>query len=83
VLLDCPNSRFLRLAKRRLGDLFPSIPGQSGFNKRLRELAPQLVETVTLLARLSPSFCDRQTSSRCPLLSIKPRRAEHSGQFAG
>jgi hypothetical protein len=60
VLLDCPNERrFLRLAKRRLGHLFPYIPGQSGFNKRLRLLAPQLLEAITLLARLSPSFCDR------------------------
>lgn len=60
VLLDCPNERrFLRLAKQRLGHLFPYIPGQSGFNKRLRALAPQLVQAVTLLARLSPSFCDR------------------------
>jgi len=60
VLLDCPNeSRFLRFATQRLGHLFPYIPGQSGFNKRLRVLAPQLVQTITLLARLSPSFCDR------------------------
>jgi hypothetical protein len=60
VLLDCPNERrFLRLAKRRLGHLFPYIPGQSGFNKRLRALAPQLLEAITLLARLSPSFCNR------------------------
>jgi len=60
VLLDCPNERrFLRLAERRLGHLFPYIPGQSGFNKRLRALAPQLLEAITLLARLSPSFYDR------------------------
>ena len=60
VLLDCPNERrFLRLAKRRLSHLFPYIPGQSGFNKRLRALAPQLLEAIALLARLSPSFCDR------------------------
>lgn len=60
VLLDCPDERrFLRLAKRRLGHLFPYIPGQSGFNKRLRALAPQLLEAIALLARLSPSFCDR------------------------
>jgi Transposase DDE domain len=60
VLLDCASERrFLRLAKRRLGHLFPYIPGQSGFNKRLRTLAPQLVQAVTLLAQLSPSFCDR------------------------
>ena len=60
VLLDCPNERrFLRLAKQRLGHLFPYVPGQSGFNKRLRSLGPQLAEAITLLARLSPSFCDR------------------------
>ena len=60
VLLDCPNERrFLRLARQRLGHLFPYIPGQSGFNKRLRALAPQLLETISLLAQLSPSFCDR------------------------
>ena len=60
VLLDCPNERrFLRLAKQRLGHLFPYIPGQSGFNKRLRQLAPRLVEAITVLAQLSPSFCDR------------------------
>jgi hypothetical protein len=60
VLLDCPSERrFLRLARRRLGHLFPYIPGQSGFNKRLRALAPQLLAAITLLARLSPSFCER------------------------
>jgi hypothetical protein len=60
VLLDCPNERrFLRLARQRLGHLFPYIPGQSGFNKRLRALAPQLLQAITTLARLSPSFCDR------------------------
>jgi Transposase DDE domain len=60
VLLDCPNERrFLRLAKRRLGHLFPYIPGQSGFNKRLGALAPQLLEAITLLVQLSPSFCER------------------------
>jgi len=59
VLLDCPNERrFLRLAKRRLGHLFPYIPTQSAFNKRLRALAPQLLQAVRLLTRLSPSFCD-------------------------
>jgi len=60
VLLDCPNGRrFLRLAKRRLGHLFPYIPGQAGFNKRLRALAPQLLQAITLLASVSPSVCDR------------------------
>lgn len=60
VLLDCPNERrFLRFAEKRLGHLFPYIPGQSGYNKRLRGLAPTLVRLIQYLAWLSPSFCDR------------------------
>ncbi len=75
VLLDCPNERrFLRLARPRLGHLFPHIPGQSGFNKRLRALAPQLLQAITLLARLSPSFCDRlrllDSTGGCPTFCV-------------
>ena len=41
VLLDCAKERrFLRFAKRRLGHLFPYVPGQSGYNKRVRDLRP-------------------------------------------
>ncbi len=36
VLLDCPNERrFLRLAKRRLGHLFPYFPGLAGLVSRV------------------------------------------------
>lgn len=43
VLLDCPSERrWLRLVHDRLGHLFPYLPGQAGYNKRLRRLAPQL-----------------------------------------
>src|SRR5438445_13715739 len=60
VLLDCPKERrFIRFAKRRLGHLFPYIPGQSGYNKRVRDLAPQTVWLLRYLARVSPSWCDR------------------------
>jgi len=60
VFLDCPNERrFLRFAHTRLGHLFPYIPGQSGYNKRVRALAPQVCLLVNLLARSCPSFCDR------------------------
>ncbi len=60
VFLDCPNERrFLRFARTRLGHLFPYIPGQSGYNKRVRSLAPQVCLLINLLARDSPSFCDR------------------------
>jgi Transposase DDE domain len=43
IFLDCPSERrFLRFARRRLGHLFPYIPKQPGYNKRLRRLAPQI-----------------------------------------
>jgi hypothetical protein len=85
VLLDCPNERrFLRLAKQRLGHLFPYIPGQSGFNKRLRALAPQLVQAVTLLARLSPSFCDRlRLLDSTPVPCAASRETVHRSALAG
>jgi hypothetical protein len=85
VLLDCPNERrFLRLARQRLGHLFPYIPGQSGFNKRLRALAPQLAHAVTLLAGLSPSFCDRlRLLDSTPVPCAASRETVRRSAFAG
>lgn len=59
VFLGCPNDRrFLAIARRRLCHLFPYLPQQPGYNKRLRALAPQIAESIALLAHESPSFCD-------------------------
>ena len=42
VLLGMPNDRqFLALARWRLGHLFPRLIDQSGYNRRLRGLAPE------------------------------------------
>jgi Transposase DDE domain len=60
ILLQCHSERrFLRLARKQLGHLFPYIPKQPGYNKRLRSLAPQLCQVINHLARISPSFCER------------------------
>jgi hypothetical protein len=60
VFLHSPSERrFLRFARRRLGHLFGYIPQQSGYNKRLRALAPQICAVITHLARTSPSFGER------------------------
>jgi hypothetical protein len=60
VLLDCPSERrFLRLARRRLGHLFPYIPKQPGYNKRLRALSGEICRLISHLARVSPSFAAR------------------------
>lgn len=59
VFLGCPNDRrFLALARRRLGHLFPYLPQQPGYNKRLRALAPAIAWAIRALARESSSFCD-------------------------
>lgn len=60
IFLDCHSERrFLRFARRRLAHLFPYIPKQPGYNKRLRALAPRICFLITQLARISPSFSDR------------------------
>ena len=60
ILLQCHSERrFLRLARKQLGHLFPYIPKQPGYNKRLRALAPEICLVINHLARISPSFCER------------------------
>lgn len=39
------------------GHLFPCLPGQPGYHKRLKAAAP-LAKAITHLARSSPSWCD-------------------------
>jgi Transposase DDE domain len=60
IVLQCHSERrFLRLSRRRLSHLFPYIPKQPGYNKRLRRLAPEICTIISHLARISPSFGDR------------------------
>lgn len=59
MLLDVPSERrFLRFARRRLGHLFPYLPKQPGYNKRMRALAPQIVRLLNAIAFASPSWCE-------------------------
>lgn len=59
ILLDCPSERrFLRFALTRLGHLFPYLPKQPGYNKRMRALAAQIVRLLNAVAFASPSWCD-------------------------
>jgi hypothetical protein len=59
MLLGLPNDRqFLALAAYRLGHLFPYLPKQSGYNKRVRGLAGQIARCISHLAEISPSFGD-------------------------
>lgn len=59
MLLGLPNDRqFLALARYRLGHLFPYLPKQPGYNKRVRSLASRIAGCITHLAAVSPSFGD-------------------------
>lgn len=44
------EARWLRYVARHLRHLFPSMPGQSGYNKRLRAALPQIKRIVRVLA---------------------------------
>ncbi len=85
VLLDCPKERrFLRFARRRLGHLFPYIPKQPGYNKRVRALAPEIVRVLGCLARISPSWCDRlRLIDATPVPCGQSRQTVKRSEFAG
>jgi len=59
VFMGLPNDRqFLALAGYRLSHLFAYLPRQSGYNKRLRALTPQIERAINYLAFCSPGWCD-------------------------
>jgi DDE family transposase len=85
MLLGLPNDRqFLALARYRLGHLFPYLPKQPGYNKRVRRLAPQIAQCITHLAAVSPSFGDNlrlldSTPVPCGQSRETVRRSELAG----
>jgi hypothetical protein len=52
------ESRWLRYARRSLRGLFPCLPGQSGYNKRLRKLAATMAWLIRALARDTSLWAD-------------------------
>jgi hypothetical protein len=70
-----------------LGHLFPYLPKQPGYNKRLRALAPTIARVITHLAVSSPSFCDNlrlldSTPVPCGQSRQTARRSELAGLAA-
>jgi hypothetical protein len=88
VFLDCPNDRkFLAFARWRLGHLFPYLPKQPGYNKRVRALAPQILSAINALAFSSNGFCDGlwlldSTPVPCGQSRETARRSELAGHAA-
>ena len=85
ILLGIPSERhFLRFAMTRLGHLFPYLPKQPGYNKRMRALAPQIVRLLNLVAFASPSWCDRvRLLDSTPVPCGSSRETVKRSQFAG
>lgn len=50
--------RWLRFARQQLGMLFPYLPSQPGYNKRLRNLADTICWLITTLARDTSLWTD-------------------------
>lgn len=85
VFLGLPNDRqFLALAKYRLGHLFPYLPKQPGYNKRIRALVPQIARSINYLVFISPSFCDGlRLLDSTPVPCGRSRETVRRSEFAG
>jgi len=85
ILLDCPSERrFLRFAMVRLSHLFPYLPKQPGYNKRMRALAPQIVSVLNAIAFNSPSWCDNiRLLDSTPVPCGASRETVKRSDFAG
>jgi hypothetical protein len=78
------ESRWLRYARRHLHDLFPYLPGQSGYNKRLRKLAGTIGWLTGALARDTTLWTDDvwvvdSTPVECGRSRDTARRSELAG----
>jgi len=59
AIMGIPSDRrFLAVAAKRLGHLFPRLPGQSGYHKRRRRLADAIEWLIGIFAAHSPGSTD-------------------------
>lgn len=88
MFLGIPDDRrFLAVAGYRLGHLFPYLPRQPAYNKRLRALGPRIAQVITHLAVNSHSFGDGlrlldSTPVPCGQSRETARRSELAGHAA-
>lgn len=88
VLLRCDGERrWLRLAPARIGHLFPRLPCQAQYNRRLRELGPVLSMVALWLAQAVPTYLERLrlmdgTPVRCGASRVTVNRSG-LGEIAG
>ena len=88
VLLRCDDERrWLRLAPRLIGHLFPRLLAQSEYNTRLRRLAPLMEAALRWLADATPAAAEMlrlmdATPVPCGQSAVTARRSDLCG-YAG
>lgn len=50
------ETRWIRYASTHLREMFPTLPGQSGYNKRVRAAGPLISSVITALTKDTPSW---------------------------
>src|SRR6058998_1933298 len=85
VFMGLPDDRqFLALAGYRLSHLFAYLPRQSGYNKRVRALTPQIERAINYLAFCSPGWCDQlRLLDSTPVPCAASRETVRRSEFAG
>ena len=78
------EARWLRYARARLRHLFPYLPQQPGYNKRLRGLADTLRWLIGVLARDTDLWTDDVwVVDSTPVECARSREAAHRSELAG
>src|SRR5215475_11013510 len=78
------EARWLRYARKSLRGLFPYLPGQSGYNKRLRKLALTMCWLIRMLAMDTSMWTDDvwvvdSTPVECGRFRDTARRSQLAG----
>lgn len=78
------EARWLRYARAQLRHLFPYLPQQPGYNKRLRRLADTLGWLIGMLARDTALFTDDVwVADSTPVECARSRETVHRSDLAG
>jgi hypothetical protein len=85
VLLRYPSERhWLRYAHKHLRGMFPYIPDQDGYNKRMRQAGPLLATVMRHLATRTPSWWDQlRLIDSTPLPCAASRETVNRSDLAG
>lgn len=85
VLLRYPSERhWLRYARKHLRGMFPYLPCQDGYNKRIRKAGPLLAQVMRHLATRTPSWHDNlRLIDSTPLPCAASRETVKRSELAG